>query len=37
LRLRTGISQVLLGQKTAQEALDDVAKQWGSAASSWPA
>ena len=28
LTLRTGISQVLLGQKTAQEALDDVAKQW---------
>ena len=28
LTLRTGISQVLLGQKTAQEALDEVANQW---------
>ncbi len=28
LPLRTAISQVLLGQKTAQQALDDVANQW---------
>jgi multiple sugar transport system substrate-binding protein len=28
LTLRTGISQVLLGQRTAQQALDEVATQW---------
>ena len=28
LRLRTGISQVLLGQKTAKQALDEVATDW---------
>ncbi len=28
LPLRTAISQVLLGQKTAKQALDDVARQW---------
>jgi len=28
LRLRTGISQVLLGEKTAKQALDDVATDW---------
>ena len=28
LRLRTGISQVLLGEKTAKQALDEVAMDW---------
>ena len=28
LPLRTAISQVLLGQRTAQQALDEVANQW---------
>src|SRR6185437_13851911 len=28
LQIRTAISQVLLGQKTAKQALDDVARQW---------
>jgi multiple sugar transport system substrate-binding protein len=28
LSLRTGVSQTLLGQKTAKQALDDVAREW---------
>ena len=28
LPLRVAVSQVLLGQKTAKQALDDVARQW---------
>jgi hypothetical protein len=26
--LRAGVSQTLLGQKTAKQALDDVAREW---------
>ena len=28
LSLRAGVSQTLLGQKTAKQALDDVAREW---------
>jgi ABC-type glycerol-3-phosphate transport system substrate-binding protein len=28
LSLRTGLSEAILGQKTPQQALDDVAKDW---------